>query len=106
MSADNYAMCPRCRGHRQAKAEAARDRVTEAYGVVDLDEFDRLRAEADRLDEQIDRPGLKNGDETFREDYSIGIRDDELVIRYRGGCPACGLSLSFDHSQPVEEEGA
>lgn len=106
MSADQWAVCPRClkgagEWHAAVTIAAA---VTLAaaiaaigYGVLSLAEFDRLRDEAaippDRLDFR-----------TFREDYQVGVTDEgEFYIDYRGSCSreGCELSVGYTHTEAV-----
>lgn len=60
MSADNWALCPKCRQKAIAETEQLRATAAEAYGKVPVEEFDNLRAKAD-LGVTIER--------TFREDW-------------------------------------
>jgi predicted transglutaminase-like cysteine proteinase len=101
MSASSWAICPRCKANRQCKAEDARMRATAAYGITSIQEFDRLRDEAERLEAEVNAD--TNATRSFREDYEFyGIEDGEATARYSGCCATCGLSLSFEHSQAVE----
>lgn len=36
----------------------------------------------------------------FREDYEIGMYDDEFFVSYRGACRECGHRYFFDHTDP------
>lgn len=102
MGASNWAMCPRCKLNRQAAADTAREKADGAYGRVTLEDFDKVRAEADRLAAAVDGPGI---DPTFREDYEItGAEDGAVSVSYGGGCIVCGLSLSFEHTHPLDVE--
>lgn len=95
MSADRWSKCPRCavvaREAKAAREEAARA----AYGVAPVEEFDRLRAEADAP--------LKIED-TVREDYEFyGFEEGAVVAVYEASCKACGLSVKFRYEHPIEE---
>lgn len=96
MSADNWALCPVCH-ERASKIKAElRDRVRLTYGRLPIDEWDKLRAEADA---DINVEALH----TFREDYEIYGAEDGLVkVSYSGGCKECGAHVEFKHEHVVE----
>jgi hypothetical protein len=100
MSADNWAVCPRCllraRKERERKMEAAAAAAA-AYGKVDR---------AAWLEMQSDAGGPVESDEftTFREDYRLGIDDGgKFKVEYSGFCGACGLRFGFRHEARVED---
>jgi hypothetical protein len=111
MSANNWAICPRCAKRDMEIAdqevrltERARD---EAYGHVPRDKFMALvqaASEARSLRQiKIDnphRPGLQ----TLREDWEIGILPgtSELFINYHGRCDECDLDIRFHHTESVD----
>lgn len=67
------------------------------YGTVPADDY--LAA----VQEPIEYPQLKDGGQTFREDYEIyGARDGEVMVTYHGECIVCHLVLEFRdvHSIP------
>lgn len=94
MSADNWAVCPRCMA-RARKAEA--DKLAEvmaSYGTVPVAEFDAARAAIKPVRDQDYR--------TFREDYEIYGAEGGLVqVSYSGHCDVCGLSLDFKDEHPI-----
>jgi len=78
MSADNWAICPRCKA-----------------------EFDAKLAEL-----PFDEPPPKTSfdDYTFREDYELGVvYTGEFYVRYEGRCQVCGLKKVFKHSEQLLE---
>ena len=95
MSADNWAVCPRCARRHRDKLRAGAAKVAEAYGKVSVEEWDRMRAEqAEREDVGIDA--------SFREDYEFyGAEDGSVVASYSGCCVHCGLSLSFTNTHDI-----
>lgn len=102
MSADNWRPCPACAAAAEAKARAAREAADAGYGVVPLDEFDALRAKAQRLTDVAREmaEGQSEESDTFREDYSIGTRvDGRFWVTYRGNCTECAYSVSYEHEQ-------
>lgn len=95
MSADNWAVCPRCAEVREAAILAADAAVAKAYGAVPVEVWDEMRAAADAL-------GATEPEQTFREDYEFyGVEDGVLQISYSGGCKECGLSHRFEHSESI-----
>ena len=94
MSADNWAICPRC----VKRAEAARAQqvaVTGAsYGKVPEQEY----AEAVAAIKDVRAADYQ----TFREDYEIyGAEDGAVTVDYSGNCGTCGLSLDFKVRKPI-----
>lgn len=105
MSADNWRPCPQCVVKAEAEAARARAVADAAYGVKPLDEFDALRSEAKRLSDLAQEMADGGGEETFREDYSIGTHvNGHFWASYRGSCTACGYSVSFQHDQDFPPE--
>ena len=96
MSADNWAKCPRCAIKRDDDVAALSADLDAAYGVVPVEEFDRLRAERDTL-------AATELKATFRADYEIwGVEDGEFHVSYSGGCSVCKLKHEFRHSETLE----
>ena len=94
MSADNWAVCPRCVKQARAAEAKALAKVMATYGKVPVEEFDRARADIPDLDPEKFR--------TFREDYEIyGAEDGTVKVSYSGGCDTCGLSLNFSDEHPL-----
>lgn len=99
MSADNWTQCPRCLKRRAVEVENKTVAVDAAYGNVTVDQFDHLRSELANL--KSDRV-----DETFREDWEIGLSDGEFFVRYRGSCGSCNLRYEFKYDDTVNTDGA
>jgi len=95
VSADNWAVCPRCEKLRQEGLAAERATLDLAYGTVPLVVFDAMRAELEaKLAEHPQR--------TFREDYEFyGIDEGTLGVSYRGSCKTCGLSFTLSQEHDV-----
>lgn len=91
-----HAVVPRCLRQARAEREQLERQVTQAYGVVPVDEFDALRA---RAAVPLDEESLR----TFREDYEIGVDGGEgrFFLVYRGGCRVCQLSHRFRHEEQL-----
>ena len=96
MSADNWAQCPRCAANRQAAVRDLIAKAAQAYGVLPISEFDKLRQSAVDLE-------CESLNSTYRENYEIsGAEDGEVVVSYRGSCARCGLSLKFEDTHPLD----
>ena len=93
MSADNWAICPRCQSGQRVHVADLQRTADGAYGTVSVQEFDAMRSAA----EEAAKVELKA---TFREDYEIGAYDDGMLyISYSGSCSVCGLSAEFKHEE-------
>jgi hypothetical protein len=92
MSADNWAICPRCLSEATDKHAAKERRVAALYGKVPVEEFDAQRAALAEIDPEKFR--------TFREDYEFyGAEDGEVHASYSGGCTTCKMSVILDASK-------
>lgn len=88
MSADNWAICPRCLEQGREAHDEAVQAVMATYGRIPVDEFDAKRAALPQLDPEQFR--------TFREDYEFyGAEAGEVVADYSGHCSKCGLGIDF-----------
>lgn len=98
MSADNWAICPKClSNHEEAVSKRQKD-VEAAYGKVSSQEYLKLLKDAE------DKKKPKNLD-TLREDFGIGITEKgEFFVSYRGGCDRCGLEFSYSHEEEIDLE--
>lgn len=100
MSANNWRACPACMTIGEAKkAEMIREAEAQ-YGKIPATEYRALISEAEAS--TVDEP-----DETFREDWEIGLLGSQpvLVVSYGGSCDECGLTIEFnqkvDHSDAI-----
>lgn len=98
MSADNWAVCPRCKKNEMNAISALDREVEMSYGEIPIDDFLVLRNKA------IDRrKALPDRVATFREDYEIyGAEDGAINISYSGSCKDCGLKLKFNDYRPMD----
>lgn len=94
MSADNWALCPRCIA-RAKKAEAAQlAEVMADYGKIPVAEFDARRAAIEPVEIQ--------DYQTFREEYDIyNPGGGTVAVSYSGGCNVCGLGLKFENEHQI-----
>jgi hypothetical protein len=92
MSADNWAVCPRCKQDAIRAREDKQLAADKAYGTAPPEEYlAMLKA--------IDGPLVFA--ETFRENYEQGVRDGIYYVGYHGKCSECGLTHKFKHEQPL-----
>lgn len=95
MSAENWAVCPGCAKRREEYETKESAKVDASYGVVSVEEFDRMRAELSEL------RSIPVG-HTFREDYVIyGAAEGEVVVNYSGKCMECTAWLKFEYTQKI-----
>lgn len=93
MSADNWAVCPRCLTRREAALEKSRRDITAAYGKVPVEEFDRMRAD-------YETAAGTEPERTLREDYEIWTDPDGVfTVTYSSGCRECGFGFEFRHEE-------
>jgi hypothetical protein len=92
MSADNWTNCPKCNQTKNNKIKSLKSELSENYGKISQDEYGR---EMDKIHGMIDTPSPR----TLREDFEIGIYEDEFEVTYGAGCSVCGFSFTFTHSQ-------
>ena len=93
MSADNWAICPRCKKKTEQAQAALLGRVETDYGKIAASEYLELV-------EQSKQP--LNLEHTLREDWEIGIYEGEFRVSYSASCETCGFSHEFEHRQPVQ----
>lgn len=94
MSADNWAICPRCKHNAEVAKEKQIKKANNAYGKVEPEKYLALRTEAEKKLEI---------DTTLREDYRIGINSDgEFYVSYFGICSHCGFQFDYDHKQKID----
>lgn len=99
MSADNWAICPRCHHRALVEHEAKRQAALDSYGTVPLAEFEELRYHADV-------PFDDGAYHTFREDYEFsGAEEGVIYVRYKGRCTVCNLSLEIEQDHPFYIKG-
>lgn len=92
MSADNWAICPKCNEIKNKEKDKLTEKAEDSYGKVPKEEFFRLRKKADSY--------IVPDCETFREDYEIGIDEDgRLYISYKGKCTKCGFKKDFQYKE-------
>lgn len=94
MSANNWAICPRCMRRAYQNADRELSAVMASYGKVSVEEFNRTRDSVKSVREEDYR--------TFREDYEIyGAEIGTVQVGYSGNCGVCDLTLNFNDEHPI-----
>jgi len=94
MSADNWAICPRCKIQSDAEFATKRMAVESSYGKIPADEY---IASLESVREQSEL------ETSFREDYELGVSEiGEFYVIYSGSCTDCGLEHKFRHEQKLD----
>lgn len=95
MSADNWAICPKCEKMNNKKRQSLASQIKESYGQ--LSENEDLE-----MVEKFKTPTML--EETLREDYKIGIWNNEFCTSYFASCDKCGFEHSFNHKAKIKED--
>lgn len=93
MSADNWAICPKCHEAFEKKLIEFDETVEKSYGKVPPEEYIRLIAQRAELE-------TKEEPTTLREDYEQGILEGEYFLRYSGYCDVC----KFEFTKKIDEK--
>lgn len=95
MSADNWAVCPKCAKRRAADLQAMRDEVAAKYGQVPVELFDAMRARLAAAESAAPA-------QTLREDYEFyGAEDGVVIADYSCSCDKCGLKGEFKYRYEI-----
>jgi len=92
MSADNWAICPKCKIKNDQINEKRLLDVEKKYGIISSEEYIALVKE---VSEPIEI------EETLREDYYIGIEDGIFEVEYSCNCSVCGFKYSFENEKII-----
>ena len=95
MSADNWAICPRCANATETEIAEAKQMLDENYGKVSRERYLQL------LDKSREKPRYKA---TLREDYEIGIDVNEFYVDYSASCSECGFTHKFERRERVDHD--
>lgn len=93
MSADNWAICPRC----VARAQKANLESQQGFSEIAA----KLTPDQLKLVQTAVRPVNEEDFREFREDYEIYIADGKVKVSYSGHCQTCKLGLDFDHEVEI-----
>lgn len=92
MSADNWAICPKCQKVEDDKHAKIVEKAETSYGKIPVDEYLNL-LEKSRQPVKLDF--------TLREDYEIGIQDNEFYVKYKSNCKVCGFSYEYKYDKRI-----
>lgn len=93
MSADNWAICPKCQELYNANQKARILGVAEKYGKIPAEEYIKLSKEVSKEVEL---------EATLREDYEFYIDDDgKFFATYSAECAVCDFHFKFKESKQV-----
>lgn len=102
MSADSYAVCPRCRNRLRQNAQSLAQQVITQYGVLPMAEWEALKEHADQAALDASEGLL----DTLKEYKTLELCDNgKLFIRYKAVCdePGCEFKFDYEHIVPVPE---
>ena len=96
MSADNWAVCPKCEQLEAKEIASLEKGLSNSYGKIPAaqwrEQFDNLASRKRNESKQ-----------TLREDYEIGIYKGEFDVTYSASCDVCGFVFTFKHkASPFE----
>lgn len=97
MSADSYAVCPRCFFRNKQDFDAIhaewKAKVDEGYGDMSVDDFMALMASEPKAENF--NLVYEDAEKTVREDYEQGLSDheDKFFTTYMGSCEKKGVRL-------------
>lgn len=96
MSADRWAICPKCKRDAEKQRDDKKLKAGKSYGKVTPGEYLAALAESEKPTEL---------GETFREDYWLGVNEDGFFsIDYSGSCGTCGLDHKFKYEKQLDIE--
>jgi hypothetical protein len=96
VSANNWAVCPRCIARARKRESDQLAKVMASYGKIPVEQFDHARKSIEPVEESDYR--------TFREDYEFyGAETGTIEVSYSGHCGACGLGLDFQQHHEIPE---
>lgn len=96
MSADNWAICPKCILIKEQEKKELSAEIDAAYGRV---------SQQDYLDMVARGKIVTPLEPTLREDYWIGLDEDNPVmfeVSYAANCSECGFKTEFHHTEIVD----
>lgn len=97
MSANNWALCPKCESIRKINQPERKLELNRKYGKISSEEYLRL-IEDGKMEEEGEL------EETLREDYELGISKRWFHVGYYACCKVCGFTYEFKVDKPVYPE--
>uniref|UniRef100_A0A6M3L344 Uncharacterized protein n=1 Tax=viral metagenome TaxID=1070528 RepID=A0A6M3L344_9ZZZZ len=93
MSADNWAICPKCRKVALNQKEELAGKAKKGYGKLPPEEYEELLLLSRKpIDEET----------TMREDFCMGTdKYGDFSIEYSAFCQNCDFKFKFMHSESV-----
>jgi hypothetical protein len=92
MSANNWAICPRCKIDFDKKRAELVASLKASYGKVPADEYLLLK-------EATDEECKNEQEQTLREDWGIGTDPDgQFGVSYSAKCE-CGFAFHYEHEE-------
>lgn len=93
MSADNWAICPKCKKLELQHKKQLKEDARELYGKIPPEDYIQL------LKEIPDESAIG---ETLREEYEMGVNSHgKFYISYGCFCDKCGFEYSFNHKEQL-----
>lgn len=95
MSADNWTYCPKCKIKIEKENHELLKKLYDQYGKIHPEEWERMERET--------KFEIRLPDNTFREDYEIGVSNDgKFTVNYSGSCKECKLSFNYKYVTIVD----
>ena len=95
MSADNWAICPKCKQRIQREWDALNQKMKDAYGKVSEEEYKALLQEVEK-----GKPRFKRD---LAEYVDVGMSDDGiLLINYRAECKIPNCSFTYEYRNTID----
>lgn len=91
MSADNWAICPKCDEAHQAMLAKERADLEKQYGKIPIDDFIKRKARVDALPPQPQN--------TLRENWELGITGGSFEVNYHASCRNCLFKYDYKHEE-------
>jgi len=99
MSADGYAVCPRCLAAAEKKLAEQAEILANGYGTVSVDEYNEaVKAVNEGLGPEFEE-GEYTG--TMREDYEFYVRGNTLHVDYGAQCRVCNLTFNLNQEHTI-----
>ncbi len=100
MSADNWAICPKCTIAKENKREVLKKRLETDYGKVSVTEYKEMIENLKIIDGKIANPTQDSI--TLREDYEIGIDETgEFYVNYQAFCMTCNFEHIYKNTYTI-----
>lgn len=97
MGADRYTTCPKCVHEYDDAMDKLADEIRAEYPKLSQ------AAQETLVPVLAEERGLKQPNQTFREDYEFahGDNDPTVQVEYKGRCSECGLELKISEEHTI-----